>query len=56
MEFGQDRSWCSARVRTKFRKVLRFRMELKDSIKVKTQVVIKEGTKRSTHIHSTLRR
>lgn len=47
-------------VRIKFREVLRFRMEVKDRVKVKTQMIQgQEGIKRGSrprHIHSTLSR
>lgn len=39
MGVGQDRSWWKVRVKIKVRKVLRFGMEVKDSVKVKNQVV-----------------
>lgn len=60
MGFGPDRSWWKVGVKIKVRKPLRFRVEVKDSVNVKTQVVycqeeIKRGSK-LVHIHSTLRR
>lgn len=36
--FGQDRRRCLAVIRTKVRKVLRFRMEVKDRTEVKARV------------------